>query len=201
VVEYRYCGLPVLDGESVAVSRCLFDLKTGKAALQKTSGFYHIKETGVYMPRTAWRYGNERVLSPLAACRGSSLFSMEPAGARLFRVDFEKGKAFDTDWVRVSQEDQKEGWTRATGKIFKLGAKWAAGGDDPKQAAARALLIAGGNLFSVKPKGVLAVHSADDGARLAEKKLGGIVWDGLAAANGRLYVSTAEGKVICLGSK
>lgn len=201
VVEYRYCGLPVKDGESVAVSRCLFDLKTGKANLQKTNGFYHIKETDVYMPRTAWRYGNERQLSPVAACRGASLFSLEPAGGRLFRVDFEKGKAFDTDWVRVSEDDQKTGWTRATGKIFKLGAKWATGGDDPKQAAARAMLVAGGNLFTVTPKGVLTVHSADDGTKLAEKKLGEIVWDGLAAANGRLYVSTAEGKVMCLGSK
>jgi outer membrane protein assembly factor BamB len=201
VVEYRYCGLPVRDGGSVAVSRCLFDLGTGKADLQKTNGFYHIPETGVYMPRTAWRYGNERQLSPVAACRGSSLFGVEPAGGKLFRVDFEKGKAFNSEWVRVSPEDQKAGWTRATGKLFKLGAKWATGGDDAKQAAARALLVAGGNVFIATPKGLLAVHNADDGTKMAERKLGEIVWDGLAAANGRLYVSTAEGKVICLGPK
>ena len=201
VVEYRYCGLPVRDGGSVAVSRCLFDLGTGKADLQRTNGFYHIPETGVYMPRTAWRYGNERQLSPVAACRGSSLFGVEPAGGKLFRVDFEKGKAFDSEWVRVSPEDQKAGWTRATGKLFKLGAKWATGGDDAKQAAARALLVAGGNVFIATPKGLLAVHNADDGTKMAERKLGEIVWDGLAAANGRLYVSTAEGKVICLGPK
>ena len=40
----------------------------------------------------------------------------------------------------------------------------------------------------------------DDGKRLAEHKLNGPpVFDGMAAARGRLYVCTMDGAVHCLG--
>jgi outer membrane protein assembly factor BamB len=46
----------------------------------------------------------------------------------------------------------------------------------------------------------LAAFSAGDGKKLSELKLSAPpVWDGLAAANGRLYMATQDGKVICLG--
>jgi outer membrane protein assembly factor BamB len=45
----------------------------------------------------------------------------------------------------------------------------------------------------------LAAFSAGDGKKLAEIKLQAPpVWDGLAAANGKLFMATADGKVICL---
>jgi len=48
--------------------------------------------------------------------------------------------------------------------------------------------------------GLLLAVSADDGAKLAEKKLQSPpVFDGMIAANGRLYVCTMAGEVICLG--
>ena len=44
--------------------------------------------------------------------------------------------------------------------------------------------------------------SAADGKRLAELKLESMpVWDGMAAAGGRLYLSTADGKVLCLAKR
>ena len=50
--------------------------------------------------------------------------------------------------------------------------------------------------------GQLAVFSAADGSRLAEMRLDSPpVWDGLAAAAGRLYAATGDGKVVCLGNK
>lgn len=46
---------------------------------------------------------------------------------------------------------------------------------------------------------ILRVVAAGDGAQLAEYKLPSLpVWDGLAAAGGRLYYATTDGKVICL---
>ena len=42
--------------------------------------------------------------------------------------------------------------------------------------------------------------SAADGKRLAELKLDSMpVWDGMAAARGRLYLATRSGKVLCFG--
>ena len=50
--------------------------------------------------------------------------------------------------------------------------------------------------------GVLWVLSADDGAKAAEYPLDApVVWDGLAAAHGRLCLSTVDGKVLCFGGK
>ncbi|MGD8500468.1 MAG: PQQ-binding-like beta-propeller repeat protein, partial [Phycisphaerales bacterium] len=44
--------------------------------------------------------------------------------------------------------------------------------------------------------------SASDGKRLAEYKLESVpVWDGMAAANGRLYLSMRNGRVLCMAGK
>lgn len=48
--------------------------------------------------------------------------------------------------------------------------------------------------------GVLWAASASSGEKVAECKLDAApVWDGMAAANGRLYIATVDGKVVCLG--
>jgi len=49
---------------------------------------------------------------------------------------------------------------------------------------------------------LLQVVSARDGKMLAEYKLDSApTWDGMAAASGRLYLSTMDGKVLCLGGR
>ena len=80
----------------------------------------------------------------------------------------------------------------------------------------RGMVLAGEHLFTAGPpdvvdpldpmaafegrKGaVLQVHSAADGKKLAEHKLDAPpVFDGLIAAGGRLFVSTTDGKLVCL---
>ena len=50
--------------------------------------------------------------------------------------------------------------------------------------------------------GSLWVVSAEDGTRIAEIALPHpVVWDGLAAAAGRLYAATTAGQVVCFGTK
>jgi hypothetical protein len=42
--------------------------------------------------------------------------------------------------------------------------------------------------------------SASDGKLLAEYKLESApVWDGMAASDGRLYISTRKGRLLCMG--
>jgi hypothetical protein len=49
---------------------------------------------------------------------------------------------------------------------------------------------------------LLRAVSAADGAELGQWELPAPpVWDGMAAAAGRLYVATMDGKVLCLGGK
>jgi len=46
--------------------------------------------------------------------------------------------------------------------------------------------------------GTIWVASATDGSKVAEYKIDSpVVWDGLAAANGKLYAATMNGKVLC----
>jgi len=79
----------------------------------------------------------------------------------------------------------------------------------------RALLKSGGHLFLAampvegtpddpyagyegRKGGLIYVASAKDGAKVAERRLdAAVVWDGLAAANGKLFVSTTDGSIRC----
>ena len=56
--------------------------------------------------------------------------------------------------------------------------------------------------FEGKGGGLLWVMSGADGKKLSELSLGSPpVWDGMALANGRLYVATRAGQVLCLAGK
>lgn len=197
--EYRYVDLPVRDGDSVAVSRCLFDLKTGKRELRKTSGFYQITPTGAYLPRTAWRYGSVRNLSPLAVSRAGAVFSSVPGIKKLFRADFTGDGPFATEWVQVPKERLDSGLATMTSRLLEQGARWTEESQESKTALNRAMLVAGNRLFVVTPKGELQIRDADTGKMLRELKLPIAADEGLAAAGGRLFLSTVDGRVLCLG--
>ncbi|MHC4432538.1 MAG: hypothetical protein ACYTBS_11930, partial [Planctomycetota bacterium] len=49
--------------------------------------------------------------------------------------------------------------------------------------------------------GILWLASAKDGSKIAEYKLDAApAWDGMAAANGRLFISLRDGSVRCFGA-
>ena len=45
----------------------------------------------------------------------------------------------------------------------------------------------------------MKVLSLADGKVLAEAKVPAAVWDGLAIANGKLFLTTKSGELVCLG--
>ena len=56
--------------------------------------------------------------------------------------------------------------------------------------------------YEGKLGGILWAASAGDGSKLSEYKLDAApVWDGMAATSGRLYISTADGKITCFTGK
>jgi len=69
--------------------------------------------------------------------------------------------------------------------------------DEPRQKIA-ALVLAGDQVLAAGSQGGLLVLSATDGQLLAARSAGARL-DGLAAAGGRLFVSTMTGEVLCLG--
>lgn len=197
VREYEPFDLPVRDGDSLAVSRWLFDLKTGEATLQKLSGFYQVKDGGVFLRRRAWSYAPRTTdrRTPLQVASGNSVFSDTAGDPRLFRVDFGKDTSFDPKWLNAPES----GLTSSVGRQLKLGAKWTVDGAGGKKAPLRAMVAAGNHLHVITPENQLETYSTADGKLLARKKIDAPVWDGLAAAQGRLYLSCADGRVLCLG--
>jgi outer membrane protein assembly factor BamB len=88
--------------------------------------------------------------------------------------------------------------------------------EQPVPLHVRAMVLAGDTLFLAGPpvnasddlwideagKGVLVAVAATDGAVLSQQDLPSPpVFDGMAAAQGKLYVSTADGHVLCLGNR
>ncbi len=54
--------------------------------------------------------------------------------------------------------------------------------------------------YDGKLGGILWAAAAADGKKLAQYKLDAPpCWDGMAAANGKLYVSLEDGSVVCMG--
>jgi len=68
----------------------------------------------------------------------------------------------------------------------------------PDDAENRSALAKQDSVLEGRQGAVLYAVSASDGEKLAEYKLDSLpVWDGMAAANGRLYLATKNGKVLC----
>jgi hypothetical protein len=52
--------------------------------------------------------------------------------------------------------------------------------------------------YECREGGMIRIARTKDGSKVAEYELGSpVVWDGMAAANGRLFMSTTDGSVVC----
>ena len=63
------------------------------------------------------------------------------------------------------------------------------------------IALAGDAVFVVGSQGRLIAVDPAEGKVLAECDVPRPIWDGLAIAGGRLYLSTADGQIVCLGEK
>ena len=177
---------------------------------------------GVIAPRGHWSYGPRHlpartVRRPLVAFRGNEIYGCSDSRSLVFRRDFtaEQVETFKTIWYKKSVPIDS-----ATSRNLKLaeGAKWFVrlfpDGPKPKRwswlsaynlheghEGIEAMALTADKLFAVGSEGSLLSLSAASGRTLARSKTAAPVWDGLAAAYGRLYLSTREGSVICLGKK
>ena len=140
------------------------------------------------------------LLYHLLVGRGASVLGanrVREAGAlKLFRRDFAPGEKFDVLW-----DEQPNDTASRIGQYFpanRLAEKvtWSA----PYPGWIEAMALAGDRLI-LYAGGKLRLVSAADGSALRELDAPKPVWDGLAAANGRLFLSTADGRVVCLGAR
>jgi outer membrane protein assembly factor BamB len=218
-LEFDNFDLLQREAGAVSMSRWLCDLRTGQLRCDRYSGFARLDPEGrggVWMPRGCWSYAprnesehrKERpYLRPLAAFRGNRLYSLAEDRQSVFRRDFNLagGEKFDSTWFAgwKTYAEARKGGDLWRSQRLAHGAKWtapafAADNDAP---AAAALLLAGNALVIAGGRGDLALLSPEDGRPLARIHTPAVVWDGLAAAGGRLFASTQAGDLVCLGER
>jgi outer membrane protein assembly factor BamB len=112
-----------------------------------------------------------------------------------------RGETRNKDVAAVTRAASSERWSRGiplTGKamaladnsLFVAGTPVAFPADDLHKA------------YEGRMGGIVWAVSAQTGEKIAETKLSAApAWDGMAVANGRLYISLQDGSVVCLGSR
>ena len=216
-LEFDNFDLLQQEGDAVAMSRWLFDRRTGEMTCQEKSGFARLANGSgsVMFPRGSWSYAprNETERSkerpfvrPLAVFRHNWLFTCSQDRKTVFRRDFKlaEGEKFNAEWFA--------GWSTYA-QVSKGGDLWRTqrlahdatwsvtpGTTSEKQPVA-AMVLAGNSLYTVGAEGRFAVLDTNTGATVAELDIPAPAWDSLAAAEGRLFLSTADGQVVCLGAK
>lgn len=215
-LDQDYSDLLVQDGERIALSRWVFDPASGKNEYLFQNSFYRIGRDGAYLTRGTWSYGypmnRPRVRRPLQVGSGRMVFGInkgadpskfkwEPTGGapirqapKLFRRDFKPGEAFNVQW-----SEQKNDTESRIGLYFPANrtaedSTWSA----PYPGWVEGMVLTTERLF-LYAEGKLKTHAISDGALLHEMPLAQPVWDGLAAADGRLYLTTMDGRLLCLG--
>lgn len=215
-LEFDNFDLLHREGEGVGMSRWVFARKDGEMSLDRWAAFAKLDTGGgaVMAPRGCWTYAprhqarikSYQPLRPLTVYRDKVLFGSLQGSSTLYRRDFdlEGGETFDTKWMTgwaasgLSREG-KMPWRshrlaeKAAWKTDPLGT----GKDTPP---IHAMTLAGDRLLLVGGDGELRVVSVDDGQVIAEQKLPEPIWDGTAVAQGCLFYSTRDGKLLCLGA-
>ncbi|MFQ5811552.1 MAG: PQQ-binding-like beta-propeller repeat protein, partial [Armatimonadota bacterium] len=179
----------------------------------------HLYTTGGYLDpswfnRTFWRVGRaatsglmvlgKDVAYGVEVYASRSRETVFPPGANVYRLRCLPLKATedagDTEAARRRRQGPKALWeqrlairvtavVRAGETIFVAGSPDVVDPEDPHGA------------WEGRKGGVLAAFAAGDGEKLAEYELTAPpVWDGMAAAGGRLYISMMDGGVVCMGA-
>jgi outer membrane protein assembly factor BamB len=209
-LEFDNYDLMVREGETVAMSRWLFDMKTGDFSVQPQIGFacYGTGSSGVVAARGHWSYGprmgrsEDRIKRrPLLAFRDGMLISSTDDRLGLFRREFtpDACEQFDREWYsyrKVSRVPVDGGELTQTERLLH-DAQWKMA--EATEAPIDALVLAGEFIYCATEDGKLTVFSAGDGRQVATHEISPVVWDGMAAANDCLYVSTKAGDIVCLG--
>lgn len=205
-------------GNAVVMSRWSFDRTTGEMDCKPRDAFLALKGEGLnlWAPRGCWSYAprhqprhrRETPQRGLAVFRANTLLGCLDDGRTVYRRDFrlDQGEKFDPTWMtgwaagENSKREHGEYWL--SHRLAKQ-ATWSAPVFTESQRKQRlvAMVWAGDSLFAAGNEGGLIEFSAADGKVVARTPLDAPVWDGMAAAHGRLFVATQKGDVVCLGKE
>lgn len=218
-MEFDNFDLLHREADAVAMSRWLFTRSDGEMTCKAREAFARHQEGGlnVVVPRRCWTYAprnqpradrNRPQERPLVVFRGNTVLGCRHDQRTVYRRDFtpEAVAKFDTTWLT--------GWAAGQNFQKKQGDAWPSDrvakettwsvpvfGDDAPDGRIAGMVWAGQTLWLAGFDGGLVAVSPGDGKVLARRELPGPIWDGMAAAGGRLFVSTRQGAVVCLAGR
>ena len=215
------------EGDRIAMSRWLLSLDGKDVQVDKWNAFARLDTGGgaVWAPRGSWTYGarhqdrfrGEAPRRPLVVYRDGQVFGQLNGSTDIFRRDFdaESVKKFDGKWITGWEAAQKGSKGEKPFRTYRIaeGAKWKVDPFTPAEEKAKpfkpgtqmsndihAMALAGnGRLYLVHKDGRMIVLNTADGSVAAEGQAPAPMWDGLAIADGKVFLTTLTGELLCLG--
>ena len=217
------------EGDGIAMSRWIISGDGKKVDVDKWNAFAKLN-TGageVWIPRGSWTYGarhqdrfrGEAERRPLTVFRDNDVFSSLDGNTNVFRREFHlsEGDEFNSKWITgwEAVRTAKSGGKPYRNHRIAKNALWTKDPfakeeeiqEDPKYGTQlhneihAMALASNGKLYVVHRDGRLKVVSTETGYVIDEATVPAPAWDGLAIAEGRLYLTTNTGKLICLGEE
>ena len=215
------------EGKGIAMSRWILSSAGKLVSVDKWNAFAKLDTGGgaVWVPRGSWTYGarhqdrfkGEAPRRPLVVFRDGQVYGELNGSTDIFRRDFDAKsvKKFNGKWITGWQagRDARDGKKPFRTHRVAAGSKWTVDVFTPalkKQKKVKygtqlyndihALALAGNSrLYAVHKDGRLKVIDTAKGAVIASRKVPSPMWDGLAVAEGKVFLSTLSGEVLCLG--
>ena len=218
------------EGDGIAMSRWIISGDGKKVDVDKWNAFAKLN-TGageVWIPRGSWTYGarhqdrfrGEAERRPLTVFRDNDVFSSLDGNTNVFRREFNlaEGDEFNSKWITgwEAVRTAKSGGKPYRNHRIAKNALWTkdpfAKEEEETQAEPKygtqlhneihaMALASNGKLYVVHRDGRLKVVSTETGYVVDEATVPAPSWDGLAIAEGRLYLTTNTGELICLGEE
>ena len=212
-LEFDNFDLLHREGETVAMSRWMFNRETGKMSIEPWKAFARLNTGGgaAMVPQGTWSYAprhqpRTKTFTPLRSLvvfRDKTLFGCLQDKKTLFRRDFdlEKGEKFETKWITGWSAGKASREGKMPWRTHRLAEKAAWKTEAFTEQGIVGMVLAGDRVFLAGTKGEIQIRSAEDGALLEKQSLNAPLWDGMAVADGKLFVSTRDGKLFCFGEK
>lgn len=207
-----------MDGKDVKVDTwdAFARLNTGKGTVYAPRG------TWTYGPRQVHRFSNEAYRRPLCVYRDHTIIGALDSTTALYRRDFdlENGETFSPKWItgwEAAQSGSKGGrpyrsdriavkaswkvnpWAEISAPDSLLKPTTVEGSKQLENQVFGMVLDSQQHLFVVHKNGSLKVINTKDGSIISESIVPTPMWDGLALAQGKLFLSTADGTLVCIG--
>ena len=214
------------EGEGIAMSRWIISSAGKLVSVDEWNAFARLDTGGgaVWVPRGSWTYGarhqdrfkGEAPRRPLVVFRDGKVYGELNGSTDIFRRDFDAAalKKFNGKWITGWQagRDARGGKKPFRTHRVAAGSKWTVDVFTPAGKKPKAVkygtqlyndihamaLAASGRLYAVHKDGRLKVLDTKKGSLLTARKVPPPMWDGLAIASGRVFLSTLSGEVLCL---